>query len=349
MSLDELIGRAHRLVTAGVTPACQLAVARDGKLLAYETFGADDDTRFCVFSATKPIVASMMWLLIAEGRIDPTRRVAEYVPEFAGHDKGIVTVEQVMLHTAGFPNATIDPLDGADPQRRVARFAQWELEWEPGTRFEYHALSAHWVLAQLIEAATGIDFRDALEARVSAPLGLPRLLGIPNAQQGDVIDCVRVGDPQPDESLDLLRLDEPAVREVGVPGGGGIMTAASMAAFYQAVLANPNDLWDDAVLDDAKTNVRCRFEDPLMHVPANRTLGLVLAGDDGLHQFRYAMFGSGCSPAAFGHAGAHCQVAWADPATGISFAFVKNGLDPDMFSDALRVLPLCDLAASLDV
>jgi CubicO group peptidase (beta-lactamase class C family) len=126
------------------------------------------------------------------------------------------------------------------------------------------------------------------------------------------------------------------------------MTAATMARFYQAVLQNPQGLWDAAVLADAETNVRCTFKDPLMEVPANRTLGLVLAGDDGLHQFRYAMFGKDNSPGSFGHSGAHCQVAWADPDTGISFAFVKNGLPSDMFADAVDVIPLCDLAAALD-
>ena len=58
------------------------------------------------------------------------------------------------------------------------------------------------------------------------------------------------------------------------------------------------------MLHDAKTNIRCTFPDPLMHVAANRSLGLVLAGDDGLHQFRYAMFGKDNSPGSFGHAGA---------------------------------------------
>ena len=92
-----------------------------------------------------------MWLLIGEGLIDPARRVAEYVPEFAANGKGDVTVEQVMLHTAGFPNAPMKEVDGADPARRRERFAAWELEWEPGTRFEYHGSSAQWVLADLIE------------------------------------------------------------------------------------------------------------------------------------------------------------------------------------------------------
>jgi CubicO group peptidase (beta-lactamase class C family) len=126
------------------------------------------------------------------------------------------------------------------------------------------------------------------------------------------------------------------------------MSAATMARFYQALLHNPGGLWDAALLDDVKTNIRCTLPDPLMNVAANRTIGLVLAGDDGMHQFRYGMFGRDVSPGTFGHAGAYCQVAWADPATGISFSFLKNGWDTDMFGDAVRVLQLSDLASALD-
>jgi CubicO group peptidase (beta-lactamase class C family) len=348
-TIDELLGGARALVDKGATPACQVAVARDNELLCFETFGqATNNTRFCVFSATKPIVASAVWLLIGDGVLDVTRPVAHYLPEFATNGKEAVTVEQVLLHTAGFPNAQLDLWEGADSVTRVKHFTDWQLEWEPGSRFEYHAVSAHWVLAELIERLTGLDFRDVVEARICAPLDLPRLLGIPEDEQEDIAAFAQSGDATDTSAVDLALLETPAVRAVGVPGGGAIMTAATMARFYQAVLHNPRGLWDDAVLADAKTNIRCTFNDPLMQVPANRTLGLVLAGDDGLHQFRYAMFGKDNSAGSFGHSGAHCQVAWADPATGISFAFLKNGLPSDMFADAVDVIPLCDVAAGLD-
>ena len=347
-SLDELLGATAALVAEGATPACQMAVARDGDLLAFESFGdATNTSRFCVFSATKPIVASAVWQLIADGSVDPTRRVADLVPEFATHGKDVITVEQVLLHTSGFPNAALDFVAGAVPETRRAAFSDWELEWEPGSRFEYHALSAHWVLVDIIERVTGLDFRDAIEQRISAPLGLPRLLGIPVDQQDDVVAAVPVG-AWVESDIDILGLaNDPRARAAGVPGGGGIMTAASMAIFYQGVLRNPG-VWDAAVLADATTNIRCRFEDPLMHVPVNRTIGLVLAGDDGMHQLRYAMFGAACSPGAFGHAGAFSQVAWADPATGTSFALLKNGCNADLIADAVGVMPLTDLASRLD-
>ena len=275
----ELFDAARADVDSGWLPSCQLAVARDGELVAFETFGdATNDTRYFIFSCTKPIVASAVWLLIGDGLLDVQRRVAEFVPEFATPGKDAITVEQVMLHTAGFPNAVMPPTEGPDPELRREWFAKWELEWEPGTRFEYHATSAHWVLADIIERLSGIDFRDFIERRVSRPLGLPRLLGIPEGAQDHIARLVEVGEVRGDP---IVGLDEPKARAAGVPGGGGIMRAADLALFYQAVMHDPVGLWDPAVLDDAKTNVRCTLPDSLMHVPVNRTLGLVLAGDDG--------------------------------------------------------------------
>jgi CubicO group peptidase (beta-lactamase class C family) len=352
VNFDPVLAAAQKLVDDGATPACQVAVAHDNEVVCFETFGAaTNNTRFCVFSATKPIVASAVWLLIGDGLLDPSRPVAHYIPEFATNGKEGITVEQVMLHTSGFPNAPMDPVEGGDTVTRVKRFTEWTLEWEPGTRFEYHALAAHWVLAELIDRLSGVDFRDFVETRICAPNGLPRLLGLAGEEQDDIAELVPLGAAPADSpvpvGLDLQTLGHADVRAAGVPGGGAIMTAATMARFYQALLHDPHHVWDSDVLRDAKTNIRCTFPDPLMNVSANRTLGLVLAGDDGLHQFRYGMFGKDNSPGSFGHAGAHCQVAWADPDSGISFSFVKNGLQADMIGDAVNVMPITDAATAL--
>src|SRR5258708_19528670 len=87
----------------------------------------------------------------------------------------------------------MDPVDGGDAVTRVKQFTEWRLEWEPGTRFEYHALSAHWVLAELIERLSGLDFRDYIETRVCAPNGLPRLLGLQLEEQTDIAGGVALG------------------------------------------------------------------------------------------------------------------------------------------------------------
>lgn len=347
-SLDELLDTARADVDRGWLPSCQLAVARDGELLAFETFGAaTDDMRYCIFSCTKPIVASAVWLLIGEGLLDPSRRVAEYIPEFTANGKERVTVEQVMLHTAGFPNAPMLEVDGAEPSSRREQFAKWGLEWEPGTRFEYHGASAQWVLADLIERLGGIDFRDFVEQRVCAPLGLPRVLGIPENEQADIAPLVALGEGPVDERM--MRMNRPEVRAAGVPGFGAIMRAADLARFYQGLLRNPDGLWDAGLLHDVKTNVRCVFPDDLLQVPVNRTLGLVLAGDDGQHFMRYGSFGVANLPRSIGHAGAHMHVGWGDPDTGISFAYCTNGLDSDVMKEGARGVTLSGIAAALTV
>jgi CubicO group peptidase (beta-lactamase class C family) len=347
-ALGPLLDTAHRDVERGRIPACQLAVARNGELLAFETFGdATNDTRFPIFSATKPLVASAIWLLLGEGKLDLGRPVRDRIPEFATNGKSMVTLEQVLLHTAGFPTAPMAPDEGIDRERRRERFAQWRLDWEPGTRFEYHAGSAHWVLADLIETASGLDFRDYIEQRVCRPLGLPRVLGIPAADQRGIAELVPVGEASAERDEHVRMFNDPDVRAAGIPGGGAIMTAADLARFYQALMHDPARVWDPAVLSDATANVRCRFTEPMFDVAVNRTIGLVVAGDDGKHVLRYAGFGEACSPSSFGHAGAHMQIGWADPASGLSFAYLTNGLDGDQMREGARGVRLASLAAAV--
>ena len=98
-------------------------------------------------------------------------------------------------------------------------------------------------------------------------------------------------------------------------------------------------------IDDAETNVRCVFPDNLLPIPVNRTLGLVVAGDDGQHFVRYGSFGQANSPRSFGHAGAHMHVGWADPATGPSFCYLTNGRVLLVLREHRRTTAVSSLAA----
>src|SRR5260221_9655049 len=100
-----------------------------------------------------------------------------------------------------------------------------------------------------MEGAAGIDYRDFIDQRVSQPLGLPRVLGIPADEQANVADLELCGEAATPDELEkalgvrelpvtevtddaLMALNLPPAREVGIPGGGGVMTAATMALFY---------------------------------------------------------------------------------------------------------------------
>ena len=79
-------------------------------------------------------------------------------------------------------------------------------------------------------------------------------------------------------------------------------------------------------------------------VPACRTLGLVRAGETDPH---LRGFGRTVSARAFGHGGAGGQVAWADPDTGLSFAYLTGGHDRHQVRQPRRVTALSSLAAVL--
>src|SRR5687768_11180358 len=148
-----------------------------------------------VFSLTKALVAGAMWVLFGEGALSPSDRVADHIAEFGTFGKDAVTVEHLLTHTGGFPNAAMAPDEGATSAGRVAQFATWELEWQPGTQTAYHPSSAHWVLAELIDRASATDYRAFITARVLEPLGLSRWqLGIPVAEQADICDVQIVGE-----------------------------------------------------------------------------------------------------------------------------------------------------------
>src|SRR5437763_3609707 len=355
--LAALLERAGKEVDEGILPSRQSAAAENGELVAFEAFGdATTDTRYVMFSSTKAVVASAVWLLLADGSLKTEQRVADLIPEFATNGKDVVTVEQVMLHTGGFPQAPLGHPDWADRAKRLAAFSNWKLNWEPGTRYEYHPTSAHWVLAELIHRITGKDHRDFIAERVTGPLGLSRLqVGTPLDDQDDIATLAVTGEPATPDELEavfgireipvgevtddaLLQWNNPEVRTVGVPGGGGISRAADMALFYQALLHNPGGLWPADLLADVTGRVRNRLPDPLFRVPANRSLGLVLAGDDG--QASQRGFGRTLSPQTFGHGGAGGQLAFADPVTGISMCYLTTGLDAHMLRPARRAVTL---------
>ena len=359
--VDALLTRARREVDEGLLPSTQVALAYEGELVAFEAFGdATLDTRYAVFSCTKAFVASTVWTLIGEGQVDPSKLVIDYIPEFGTNGKDVITVEQVMLHTAGFPHAPLGAPQWWTREGRVQRFAEWRLNWEPGTRYEYHATSAHWVLGEIIDRVTGSNFCDELERRVTAPLGLPRVLGLAKDKQDGIAELVPVGELATADEIKavfgiselpvtevtteaLLGFNHPDVRALGVPGGGAAMRAADLALFYQALLHNKAGVWKPDVLADVTTHVRNSLPDPLSNTPANRSLGLILAGDDGRSNIRG--MGRTVSPGTFGHNGAAGQLAWADPATGLSFGYCTNGVDLNVTREPRRGTALASLAA----
>ena len=373
--VDELFKRAQREVSEGLLPSCQIAIARNGKIGAMKTFGhavqggddkpATDATLYCVFSCTKAIVSSAIWILLGDRKLDLNERAADIVPEFATNGKDAITVEHLLLHTGGFPNAPYAQTHWLDHDKRLERFKAWRLEFPVGERFIYHATSAFWVLAEIIERRSGQDFRVFVRDRIARPLGLPDLrLGIPRGEHARVADIIHVGAALTPEEMKKLGLppmpetevtetaingfNDPIVRESGVPGGGGIMTAGELALFYQGLLHNPptadgSPVWKPETLREALRVRSGDYFDPIFKYKCNRALGLIVAGGDGLANYRG--FGKTNSPSTFGHNGAGGQLGWGDPATGVSLGYCTNGFDRNDLRQGRRGVAISSFAA----
>jgi len=212
--VDALLNRCRVEVEEGRIPGCQVAIGFRGEVVVFEAFGdVSTSNRLHTYSAVKPTVSLTVLELAADGLIDLWAPVSDLIPEFAGNGKDIVTVSQVMLHAGGFPAAPMPPALWADRPGRLERYGKWRLNWEPGTRFEYHPSSAQWVLADLITAATGRPFADVIAERVMEPAGVGSWLAIPSDQQSDVVDVVSVGEaPRYGGPCEGARLRDPGDR-----------------------------------------------------------------------------------------------------------------------------------------
>jgi CubicO group peptidase (beta-lactamase class C family) len=372
--VEALFIRAEREIKDGLLPSAQIAIARNGKIGAMRTVGnakqdgvekpATNETLYTIFSCTKAIMSAASWILIGGGKLKASERVADIVPEFGTNGKENITVEQVLLHVAGFPNAPYPQQEWGDKKKRLERFSKWRLEWPVGSKYEYHPTSGFWVIAEIIERRTGKDFRQFVHERISAPLGIPELrVGLPREYHARVAELCYVGEPLTNEERKKLGLPEmpetevteeailgfnrPNVREAGVPGGGGIMTAGDLALFYQGLLHNRGIDGAPIIKPEALSEaLRVRsgdYKDPIFGVKVNRALGVVVAGGDGLANYRG--FGKTNSALAFGHGGAGGQIGWADPATGISLGYCTNGFDRNDMRQGRRGVALSSLAA----
>jgi CubicO group peptidase (beta-lactamase class C family) len=365
--LARLFERAEREIRDGVLPSCQLAVARHGKLAAVRTIGAaNDDSMYVIFSCSKAITSATAWQVIEEGKLGLDERVADILPEFASNGKDAVRVEQLFTHTSGFPHAPSGVRDWTPRSALRERFARWRLNWEPGTRFEYHPSSSMWVIAVLCEERTGIPFGELVRARIAEPLYLPDLrMGTPAEHHGRVADIVHTGAaltpedfrargwPVPPETEvteeAVTRFNTAPFREVGVPGGGVVTGAADLALFYQALVnggAAPDgrQVWKPETIAWAREVRTGDLVDPLFRKRAWRGLGVTIAGDADRVFRGYGRTGS---EHAFGHNGAGGQIAWADPQSGVSFVYLTNGFDRDVVRQGRRGVALASLAGDL--
>ena len=334
--LDRLI-RQH--IDEGRYPGCQIALARHGKLALCRTYGdarvepnrvaADDDTLWLLFSNTKVLTMAAVWSLAEDGLLSFHDRVADWLPEFAAHGKGEITLFQVATHQAGFPSANVSRESWTDHARMRAEVCGFEPEWPAEAKLQYHGRSAHLTLAMVIEAATGRDYRDVIRERVIAPLGIADELfvGVPRSEH----IAAPTSTPRPTTSgaTTAPSSARPGCRMAAALGRRGDGRLLPDDARPWPARRGAGVFAADDRIRDARLHRRPARRGDGRH-PDHRGLGPHVRGKGP----RIRGLGSIASPWTFGHGGVGTSYCWADPSSGVSFAYLTNYLQPDPWHSA---------------
>lgn len=171
------------LVNENKVPGLSVTVLKDGKTLFQNGYGHADlesktpidptKTIFRIASVSKPIAATALAHMVADGIVDLDVSFYKYVPYYP-KKKWDFTMRQLASHTAGIRryrgmeyglNQTYTIKEGIDI------FKDDNLVFKPGTGYLYNSFD--WVLVSLaMQEASGIPFEEYVQQTVLDPLGM---------------------------------------------------------------------------------------------------------------------------------------------------------------------------------
>jgi D-alanyl-D-alanine carboxypeptidase len=163
-------------------PGLSLAVARNGTIIKLAHYGlADvelnvpvtDASKFEIASMTKQFTCAAILLLEEEGKLGLDDPIAEFLSDAPRSWKAI-TIRQLMNHTAGvrddWDEDTAFFLRNQSSKEFLTALYAFPLKFAPGQGWAYGA--GTFVLGLVIEKVSGRRYRDFMQERVFAPLGM---------------------------------------------------------------------------------------------------------------------------------------------------------------------------------
>jgi CubicO group peptidase (beta-lactamase class C family) len=294
-----------------------------------------------VFSATKGLASTVIHRLVDRGLIDYDAPVAEYWPEFGANGKAALTVREVMRHRAGLSGlrgaTKEDLLDHLVMEERLAAAPPGRLLGKPA----YHALTFGWLMSGLARAVTGKGMRALIREELAEPLGTDGLhLGRPPADAPTrVAEIIMpqniVGNPVISAAACKLAAEisggfrsmyfrgvmaavqgDIPLLDAEMPAANGVVTARALARMYGAI-ANGGEI--DGTRFLSRELVAGLTGRPSLK--RDRNLLVPLSFHLGYHSMPFGNVMPG-----FGHVGMGGSFGWADPASGLAFAYVHNRL-----------------------
>ena len=265
-----------RYVDDGRLPGWLVLVSRRGRIVHLATCGRRDleadlpvelDTRFRIYSMTKPVTAVAAMQLYEEGAFSLKDPVAAFIPSFAdlavyrdGPASGPRTepatrpllVWHLLTHTAGltygfhhahpvdamYRAAGFDwaPPDGLDLAACCDLWAGLPLLFEPGSEWNYSVASD--VLGRVVEVVSGQPLDRFFAERIFGPLGMGDTGFWVEGEAAGKLAALYTAGPDGGRAVRSDAMGGRALRRPScLDGGGGLVsTAADYHRFTQALL-----------------------------------------------------------------------------------------------------------------
>ena len=265
-----------RYVEDGRLPGWLVLVSRRGRIVHLATCGRRDleadlpvelDTRFRIYSMTKPVTAVAAMQLYEEGAFSLKDPVAAFIPSFAdlavyrdGPASGPRTepatrpllVWHLLTHTAGltygfhhahpvdamYRAAGFDwaPPDGLDLAACCDLWAGLPLLFEPGSEWNYSVASD--VLGRVVEVVSGQPLDRFFAERIFGPLGMGDTGFWVEGEAAGKLAALYTAGPDGGRAVRSDAMGGRALRRPScLDGGGGLVsTAADYHRFTQALL-----------------------------------------------------------------------------------------------------------------
>lgn len=182
-----------RIVVSGIEerryPGAVLMVAMSGRVVYHRAFGHQTydpesppvrlNTVFDMASCTKVAAGTPAALcLVEDGKLDLSKPVATWWPEFAANGKQGVTLADLLSHVSGlkaYENYKVveeQRRPGEKPYEALYRhYAAMPLSYTPRTKMVYSCLNLQCVAA-VVQKVSGESLEDLLRRRVWEPLGM---------------------------------------------------------------------------------------------------------------------------------------------------------------------------------
>jgi CubicO group peptidase (beta-lactamase class C family) len=181
--IEEYLARANKI---GQFNGAAL-VAENGKVIYKKGLGLanmewnvpnEADTKFRLGSITKQFTSALILRLVEQGKLRLDGKLSEYLPDYRKDVGDKVTIHHLLTHTSGIPSYTGLPKFFEDVSRDpytvgefVKKYASGDLEFEPGTKFNYNN-SGYFLLGAIIEKIHGKSYEQVIRENIFEPLGM---------------------------------------------------------------------------------------------------------------------------------------------------------------------------------